>query len=185
MPTVEDLDDVQDDEEDFFPGGAMPATASGTAAGYEPIVDADTGEPAPMASSSQSRSRGPDPFAGADPWGNFGGTPQRGEPAYIRQAPTYGRRTRSEGGTPPRAPASSAFPQLGLPQERESHGPPKVAFDVPPSWDGKDPDNLLEPYQKLLGAWLATTRTLRTQQGVIILQHAKGCLLYTSPSPRD
>ena len=59
-----------------------------------------------------------------------------------------------------------------------SSGPPptRVLHDQPPTWDGKDPDNQVEPYLKLLAGWLATTRTLPKQRGMIILQFSHGDL---------
>ena len=39
-------------------------------------------------------------------------------------------------------------------------GPKRVIHDQPPTWDGKDADNKLQPFVKLLQAWLVTTRTL-------------------------
>ena len=52
----------------------------------------------------------------------------------------------------------------------------RIIHDVPPVWDGKDPDNQAEPYLKLLAGWLATTRTMRTQRGMTILHYASGDL---------
>ena len=43
-------------------------------------------------------------------------------------------------------------------------------------WDGKDPDNAVEPYLKSLKGWLNTTRTLKTQRGMTILHYAVGDL---------
>ena len=156
---------AQDAEEDFDPN--PPLTEE-----EDQVYDADTNTAMPY----PSQTRGPDPFQGADPWaGSRPTVPTRApaEPAYVslRQAPP--RRWGRESG----ASSSSGFPQLGIPQEREHNtGPHKVVFDTPPSWDGKDPDNLLEPYLKLLKVWLTTTRTQNTQRGVVILQHAKGDL---------
>ena len=56
-------------------------------------------------------------------------------------------------------------------------GPPaRIVHDVPPVWNGKNPETQAEPYLKLLGAWLATTRALKTQQGLAILHHSDGDL---------
>ena len=54
--------------------------------------------------------------------------------------------------------------------------PSRIVHDVPPTWDGKDPAKNLEPYVKVLKGWLATTRTLRTQQGMIIMHYSAGDL---------
>ena len=50
-------------------------------------------------------------------------------------------------------------------------GPPahRFAMDNPPTWDGKHPQTQAEPYFKKLRGWLLTTRTLKTQQGMLIL----------------
>ena len=59
-----------------------------------------------------------------------------------------------------------------------SQEPPaqRIIHDVPPVWDGKDPDNEAEPFLKLLDGWLATTRTLKTQRGMTILHYSSGDL---------
>ena len=48
--------------------------------------------------------------------------------------------------------------------------------DVPPEWDGMDPQKNLEPYLKLLQGWLITTATIPNQRGLIIMNYAKGDL---------
>ena len=50
--------------------------------------------------------------------------------------------------------------------------PPRIVHDVPPTWDGKDPEKQLDPYLKVLKGWLTTTRTVKSQQGLIILNYA-------------
>jgi len=52
----------------------------------------------------------------------------------------------------------------------------RIIHDVPPIWDGKDPDSQAEPYLKLLQGWLSTTRTLKTQRGMTILHYSQGDL---------
>ena len=54
--------------------------------------------------------------------------------------------------------------------------PSKVIHDNPPTWDGRDPERQLEPYLKLLEGWLATTRTLKRQRGMVIMNYASGDL---------
>ena len=54
--------------------------------------------------------------------------------------------------------------------------PMRIIHDVPPAWNGNDPEKELEPYLKLLTGWLATTRTLKTQQGMTILHYSDGDL---------
>ena len=51
--------------------------------------------------------------------------------------------------------------------------PHRVVNDVPPIWDGRNPEKQTEPYLKLLEGWLSTTRTLKRQQGMIIMQYAR------------
>ena len=53
---------------------------------------------------------------------------------------------------------------------------PKVINDNPPSWNGDHPECELEPYLKKLRMWLMSTRTLKTQQGMTIFNHATGDL---------
>ena len=52
----------------------------------------------------------------------------------------------------------------------------QVIHDNPPTWNGDHPEKELEPYLKLLEGWLMTTRTLKTQQGMTIFNHATGDL---------
>ena len=73
--------------------------------------------------------------------------------------------------------ASTARPGGGgsyaqIDSQSEQQQPYKVINDVPPGWDGKDLDNNIEPYLKLLHGWLSTTRTLKTQRGMTLLTYA-------------
>ena len=43
--------------------------------------------------------------------------------------------------------------------------PQRIIHDVPPVWDGRNPDNELEPDLKLLAGWLSTTRTRKPRGG--------------------
>ena len=52
----------------------------------------------------------------------------------------------------------------------------RIIHDVPPVWDGKDPDNQAEAYLKSLAGWLATTRSMKQQQGMTIMHYAAGDL---------
>ena len=65
------------------------------------------------------------------------------------------------------------FAQHGLParDEQPTH---RIVHDIPPTWDGKDPDNGVDPFLKSLRIWLLTTKTQKTQQGAVILQYAYG-----------
>ena len=65
---------------------------------------------------------------------------------------------------------------MAAPEPAVGPPPQRIIHDIPPVWDGKDPGNQTEPYLKLLAGWLATTRTLKTQQGMTILHYASGDL---------
>ena len=54
--------------------------------------------------------------------------------------------------------------------------PMRIIHDIPPVWNGDHADKELEPYLKLLRGWLATTRTLKTQAGMTILNSSSGDL---------
>ena len=54
--------------------------------------------------------------------------------------------------------------------------PRKIIHDNPPTWDGKDPERQLEPYLKLLEGWIATTRTIKKQRGMTIMNYSSGDL---------
>ena len=54
--------------------------------------------------------------------------------------------------------------------------PPKVINDNPPGWSGDHPERELEPYLKKLCMWLMSTRTMKTQPGMPIFNHATGDL---------
>ena len=96
-----------------------------------------------------------DPFQTEDPWAQnapptFGGGTEAQQP--VPEAPTYAQTTDT------------------------AREPQRIVHDVPPTWDGKDPDEQAEPFLKLLEGWLSTTRTQRTQRGMVILQYAQGDL---------
>ena len=46
--------------------------------------------------------------------------------------------------------------------------------DVPPVWDGKEPQKNVRTYLKLLNIWLKTTRTRKDCQGYVLLNASKG-----------
>ena len=46
----------------------------------------------------------------------------------------------------------------------------------PPGWSGDHPERELDPYLKKLRMWLMSTRTLKTQPGMTISNHATGDL---------
>eukprot|EP00971_Amphidinium_carterae_P274857 5453952-Amphidinium_carterae.1 len=49
-------------------------------------------------------------------------------------------------------------------------------LDVPPSWDGKLPDEFLDGYVKSAKAWQRTTRVPKKQQGVQLISQPSGDL---------
>ena len=109
-----------------------------------------------------------DPFLQADPWA-------QGAAAARDPPPEIGEEIPAGYAPPQRVSANMA---VTLPS---THEPPaqRIIHDVPPAWDGKDPDNLLEPYLKSLDGWLATTRTLPTQRGLTMLHYAVGDLKFS------
>ena len=88
------------------------------------------------------KSSGEDPFQTVDPWKQYGGT------------------------TPPRGQFTGAVTHPG-PGAYEGNLR-KMMHDVPPEWDGMDPQKNLEPYLKLLQGWLVTTATIPQQRGLIL-----------------
>ena len=52
----------------------------------------------------------------------------------------------------------------------------RIIHDVPPVWDGVNPEKQLAPYLKSLKGWLSTTRAQKTQHGMTILHYAAGDL---------
>ena len=61
-----------------------------------------------------------------------------------------------------------------------SHGipdfPVQRLHDLPPKWDGVDPQKNLEPYFKVLKGWLITTRCPKNRRGLSIMNEAEGAL---------
>ena len=86
-------------------------------------------------------------------------------------APSYqgGRPAYSSGAAPSRRLTNNLM--AGAEQ-----APPRTIHDIPPTWDGENPADTVEPYLRLLSGWLSTTRTLRAQRGMAILQYAQGDL---------
>ena len=89
-------------------------------------------------------------------------------PGYERAPPPRGR------GRSFNAPTIGT--STGIEPGLDMAPPSRIVHDVPPVWDGKDPVKMLEPYVKVLKGWLATTRTLKSQQGMVIMQYATGDL---------
>eukprot|EP00971_Amphidinium_carterae_P051615 1015937-Amphidinium_carterae.1 len=57
-------------------------------------------------------------------------------------------------------------------QKEVRHDTHKSFYDVPPTWDGKHPDQNLEAWLKAAEAWRLTTRATAQQQGVQLLAAA-------------
>ena len=115
---------------------------------------------------------------GADPWGwQAAATLYR--PAEVQPEPYPASaatvRRAEESGIPP-PPSSWAE---GERQERPSRNyvnggntpaavepaPQRIIHDVPPTWDGSEPERLCGPYLKSLQGWINTTRAQKTQMG--------------------
>lgn len=109
-----------------------------------------------------------DPLQQADPWADR--TPQAQRPEAL------GYRSFDSVRSPYTPPA--VYQQHGAHSaERGAEAPTqRFVHDIPPTWDGKDPDNQVEPYLKSLAGWLTTTRTLKSQRGLTILQYSTGDL---------
>ena len=123
----------------------------------------------------------PDPWQidGADPWSNY-------DPRFMDvPQPNFGEQ---DYGSPYSAPYSQAATSSRLnPNARPFSGPVTHGgtgdyqgrgkpHDVPPVWDGRDPDRQLEPYLKLLKAWLITTQVQKEQRGIVIMHYSQGSL---------
>jgi hypothetical protein len=52
----------------------------------------------------------------------------------------------------------------------------KVINDQPPVWDGRDAENHAVVYLKQLKGWLRTTRTMKSQRGMVILNYTQADL---------
>ena len=135
-------------------------------------------QPAALAASLGDEDEVNDPLQEWDPWGEGGrGTARTTSGASDSELPqgipTFGRR-RGQGQQASQASAPT-YAQITLPVQDQGVSQ-RIIHDVPPVWDGKDPDNQAEPYLKLLRGWLSTTRTLKTQAGMTILHYACGDL---------
>ena len=90
-----------------------------------------------------------DPWDRSSPWDNSTGDFTTGDHSHDRQRSEY----RSGGGRS----SYSIFPMVSETRDMNDHTPHRFIHDVPPSWDGQQPEAQLEPYVKLLEGWLATT----------------------------
>mgnify|MGYP003323956860 CR=1 FL=1 len=118
-----------------------------------------------------------------DPWHN--GADPRGTGMPNLPGGTTGADEREA--PPPSPPAPPQLPQrsfTGVSTEGRAaiasvphEAPPqRIIHDIPPAWSGENPAKQFEPYLKILQGWLSTTRTLKTQHGLVILQSATGDL---------
>eukprot|EP00971_Amphidinium_carterae_P236416 4691918-Amphidinium_carterae.1 len=73
-------------------------------------------------------------------------------------------------GSPPRTSGTSTTGKI----EEVRHETTKTFYDVPPTWDGKNPDQNLDAWLKTAEAWRRTTRASSHQQGVQLLAAATG-----------
>ena len=98
-----------------------------------------------------------DPVFAGDPWGantGAGGAPTTDRDPRPTETATIGSVTTASQEPPPM----------------------RIIHDIPPCWNGNNPEKELEPYLKLLRAWLITTKTLKSQRAVVIMHHATGDL---------
>ena len=98
-----------------------------------------------------------DPVFAGDPWGantGAGGAPTTDRDPRPTETATIGSVTTASQEPPPM----------------------RIIHDIPPCWNGNNPEKELEPYLKLLKAWLITTKTLKSQRAVVIMHHATGDL---------
>ena len=97
--------------------------------------------------------------------------PQRTHQAdpWLQQVPGSATRVPLQRATA----ASTGQPIESLGNQQQ---PYKGINDVPPLWDGQNPESQLEPYLKKLHLWLATTRTLKNLRGMTLLTYAQGDL---------
>ena len=106
-----------------------------------------------------------DPWEHEDPWGSYA---NRGRAQSSR-----GPIGAPPGFTPRPRQSRSFMTGDGTAVAGEPVGAPnRVANDLPPTWDGADPDKQFEPYMKLLSGWLKVTRTPKNQQGLVIMTYA-------------
>ena len=108
---------------------------------------------------------GEDPWqADGDPWA------QREDSDQERPRPPQEAQARSSREDPPGGVYTTV--------RRDNVEPPpqRIIHDIPPVWNGKNPDTQAEPYLKLLAGWNVTTRTQKTQRGMTILHCADGDL---------
>ena len=122
---------------------------------------ADDNEDAGAAAAATVERNGPDPLYEQDAWARSPPTAPR-PPADDLPPPTFRREQRQT--------------VTGAVHSQGEAPPMRIIHDIPPVWDGKNPEKELEPYMKTLRGWLMTTRTLKSQAGMTILNFAQGDL---------
>ena len=109
-----------------------------------------------------------DPWVETDPWGDYNRSAAGANaPPYPSERRPYVERGQRRSPQAMIGAVGTAFDQPP---------PSRMIHDIPPVWSGDHPEGQLEPYIKLLTGWLATTRTLNTQQGMTILHYSTGDL---------
>ena len=100
----------------------------------------------------------PEDMAEVDPWQEAAEARRQASLASQARAPPQ----RSSGPVGPRNGGVFVEGQVG---RSGFEGPPaRIVHDSPPVWNGTKAEDQAEPYLKLLQGWLATTRTIKTQQ---------------------
>ena len=112
----------------------------------------------------------PPPTAAEYPYGYPAGTHEREDEVYM------GEYEGSEGSQQAPQPQVRVFMtgEYGAPPVEPPAG--RIIHDVPPVWDGTNPENQTAPYLKALRGWLNTTRAQKTQVAMTILHYAQGDL---------
>ena len=129
----------------------------------------ETGDGEHDAAAAAEQEEWPDDMEDADPWEEAANRRQAAAAMRSRGVPPH-----PAGGTGPRNGGVYVEGQLG---RTGFEGPPaRIVHDSPPVWNGSKPETQTEPYLKLLGGWLTTTRTQKSQQGMTILQYTDGDL---------
>ena len=115
------------------------------------------------------------PRPGGDPWRRTADAPSSQSSGSGAAGPPQELRRGMDRGTGNVPQYTPAFAQVTIPVQ-DGGTAQRIIHDVPPVWDGKDPDNMAEPYLNFLTGWLNTTRTLKIQRGITILHYSHGDL---------
>ena len=126
----------------------------------------------------------PENAAAFDPWGAAAADPNRGRTSQESQWNyDWNYDDQGQGAWDQwNDQQSYAYAQSGISLSRDpraradDHGAGLKPGDVPPTWDGKEPQKYVRPYIKSLNAWIAMTRTQKTARGYVLLHAARGDL---------